>query len=834
MRKLVYLLIAACAVAACSQKEIAPADSSFPSSDSKKFYASVEGSGTKVYNVGNNLYWVDGDDIAVFDKSTSYDTYTFTASSSDTYSDEIQEYISQTAKFELSTPAADAGNQLDRIYAVYPIDNYVPPVANDDGSLDVLIWDDQSPTWGDDKIDTEYSNVVVAVSDDENLNFKNVCGYLRIPLLGDGAELSEVAIYSNSGENLTGIVNVSFDGSGIPVVNNVVYGYTHAYRQYGWGGAVGPTLSTSEPLDVIFCIIPGTLTDGFTAEFYDSNGGKFEASVSNPVEIKRNIMTSTAPILADFAIPVVAPAALPYLEDFEDTPAGWSFQDADGDGFNWEQASNAGVTAHSGQGALVSASYDDEAQEALTPNNWAFSCPIQLATDNILTFWIGAQDPVYCNEHYAVYIFDSDPTVSTAVAEILYEDTLVSSAMKKVKIQIPSSYSGKVVWIGFRHFNCTDMYYINLDDVSVEEGILGPEYVPSYEDYVGEWKDGTAVITIEPKAVGESYSVSGLCEQGAFEVEAKYESGNLVLYEQVVDEEGSSSVALKGLTSEYNFYLVHTNSILTGTYDPDEDAINVISATGFKYYCFIFYEDGQYADNTAVWDLPVVLKKYVSVPDTNTYVFKEDFETGGPDWTLIDSDGDMNNWYASFLGGHYGYGILTSASYNKNALNPDNWAFTPAITFTSGNYISFWVAAQDPVWPAEHYAVYITDAGAPSADESVCVKIMEETIGQAVASETEEVGNLTYRRFIVEVPAEFAGKTGYIGFRHFNCTDMFRINLDDVYVTEGIPMPQAAPSSNSLPAHVLKAAPAKPASQKFSRAGKKAILELHNVPSLRK
>jgi hypothetical protein len=51
-----------------------------------------------------------------------------------------------------------------------------------------------------------------------------------------------------------------------------------------------------------------------------------------------------------------------------------------------------------------------------------------------------------------------------------------------------------------------------------------------------------------------------------------------------------------------------------------------------------------------------------------------------------------------------------------------------------------------------------------------------------------------YQRFIVPIPDSYNGKAVYIGFRHFNCTDAFYLNLDDVAVSEGAPVVASAPA----------------------------------------
>ena len=73
---------------------------------------------------------------------------------------------------------------------------------------------------------------------------------------------------------------------------------------------------------------------------------------------------------------------------------------------------------------------------------------------------------------------------------------------------------------------------------------------------------------------------------------------------------------------------------------------------------------------------------------------------------------------------------------------------------------------------------------------------------QELYHETITSGNMV--QHIIQIPAEYTNKTGYIAFRHYNCSDWFRMNLDDVAVSEGEPavassvMNVAAPTSNKV------------------------------------
>lgn len=194
------------------------------------------------------------------------------------------------------------------------------------------------------------------------------------------------------------------------------------------------------------------------------------------------------------------------------------------------------------------------------------------------------------------------------------------------------------------------------------------------------------------------------------------------------------------------------------------------------------------------WNVGVAKAELVTL----TFVYNENFEDINTlsEWLAFDADGDGNNWgYSNTYAAHSGAGVIYSASYDNNsgALTPDNWIVSAPINFTEDNYLSFWVAAQDPAWNKEHYAVYFfAEAPETVADLVNGVKVHEATIpeGDAAQEETPD-GDHLWQRFVIAVPADFAGKTGYVAFRHFESTDMYIMNIDDVAVTEGNPVAEA-------------------------------------------
>lgn len=186
--------------------------------------------------------------------------------------------------------------------------------------------------------------------------------------------------------------------------------------------------------------------------------------------------------------------------------------------------------------------------------------------------------------------------------------------------------------------------------------------------------------------------------------------------------------------------------------------------------------------------------------ESGEVIFFEDFESDAPDWLFGDLDQDGYGWSIADFDGvlvHSGSCALLSNSYvnNVGAVEPDNWAFTPAIDFTSGNYLSFWVGAQDPDWYEEHLAVYVM-ASIPetAADIDALTPVWEKTLS------TPDMTQI-----VVAIPADMANKSGYVAFRHYDCTDMFEINLDDVAVTVG--EPSAAPIFSAPSVHSTALSP---------------------------
>ncbi len=176
--------------------------------------------------------------------------------------------------------------------------------------------------------------------------------------------------------------------------------------------------------------------------------------------------------------------------DFETDPAesGFTYIDQDGDGFNWVWHQNTGTgnyTTHSGDGVMTSASYDNDNQAALTPDNWMIS-PVCEGT--VLTFWMCGQDASYCEEYVGVYVStDGGTTWSNEIAGFTATSEMTQQAVNL------SAYTGEIQF-ALRHYNCTDMFYLDIDDIELMSEV--PQYTVTFVDGY----DGTTIDTMTVEA----------------------------------------------------------------------------------------------------------------------------------------------------------------------------------------------------------------------------------------------------------------------------------------------------------------------------------------------
>ena len=153
---------------------------------------------------------------------------------------------------------------------------------------------------------------------------------------------------------------------------------------------------------------------------------------------------------------------------------GWTSNDNDGDGYNWGWNHDNGFKTHEGVGSMISASYVNTSEtsgQALTPDNWLISPEVTLG--GTLTLWACGQyanDPA---EVFAVYVLPDGDNTWHQVGN----NNTTTTTMTQYSFDF-SAYAGQTGKFMIRHYNCTDHFYLVIDDITYT--------VVEVDPYIGE------------------------------------------------------------------------------------------------------------------------------------------------------------------------------------------------------------------------------------------------------------------------------------------------------------------------------------------------------------
>ncbi len=465
---------------------------------------------------------------------------------------------------------------------------------------------------------------------------------------------------------------------------------------------------------------------------------------------------------------------------FDDGLSGWTLIDNNNDGHNWYPSSQAGdhctmaIASHGGSGHIMGESYCNCTYIAMTPDDYMVAPEkVNIANGSIFKFWACAQDQNYPAEHFGVAV---STTGNTAAADFttVQEWTLTAKGSGDVILGRDgqrtregqwyqftcdlSTYAGQQVWIAIRHFNCNDQFIICLDDAELTTGDRGDDRHLEFYKVLCTSIDGEPIfnantehnfcqVATENLVPGETY----ICK-----VAAVYSTGM------------SEWETVEWQYQDCADYAGVTNDEVTGEWQGDNVVLN------WAY------------PNSPTPPVP-------PTPPTGNDHFEEGFESGIPaDWTLIDADGDGKKFvlgsiaYAGYtVGAHTGDDMVVSASWEGSPLNPDNYIVSPKVDFKNGSSFTLWASAQDAAYPAEHFGVAISTTGNTSTSDFTTIQEWTMTAkanGPKGPRGTNAQGQ--WYQYTVDL-SSYAGQSGYVAIRHFNCSDNFYLNVDDLKLTAG-------------------------------------------------
>ena len=269
-------------IASCSVSETDP----IVTGDSRQdkdvvFYATLENNPeTKVYVDENvKVLWDANDLISIFNKTTANQQYQFQGSTG-----------ANSGYFTSVQSNAGTGNQTDLVCAVYP---YRESNAVNNGTITITLPAEQTYREGSFGAG---ANSMISVSDGNQLNFKNVGGYLVLKFFGEGVSVSSIRLEGNNHEKLSGEATVtpSLSTDWVPAVTMSSTAGESITLNCDPPVELG---ATAEESIVFWIVVPPTqFAEGFKLTVTDEYGNEFVKTAGRDFPVGRNQVRRIVPV----------------------------------------------------------------------------------------------------------------------------------------------------------------------------------------------------------------------------------------------------------------------------------------------------------------------------------------------------------------------------------------------------------------------------------------------------------------------------------------------------------------------------------------------------------
>lgn len=406
-----------------------------------------------------------------------------------------------------------------------------------------------------------------------------------------------------------------------------------------------------------------------------------------------------------------------FSDDFENGLGNWTIY-TDGEAPETEgwyafNAANSSLSvgSHSGDYVASAWSWSSSAYDA---NNWLITPQVALGGE--VKFWVTTAGS--WPDSYEVLLSTTDNTEESFTVTLQAMATApTNNEWNEVVISL-ADYADQTGYIAIHHVS-NDCNYLLIDDFSIEGDDIA----------AGEW------ITIENATSPQD--IEGLDPLTEYEVQV-----------QGVYADG---------TSQWTESVLFTT--LSALDTPTELAVANIT------------ENSAEASWEGVQDSYNLRYRKAATADV---LFFEGFEEGLDAWTLVDSDGDGNNWMLvdpentfsnSALPRYEGTYCVMSRSYSGSALTPDQWMISPKID-DLGGMLRYYVMDDGANYP-ETYRIYVSTTDT------------EIDSFTAVTEDMQTPNSINWTEQSVDLSA-YEGQSGYIAFRHYNCTDKDFMFIDAI------------------------------------------------------
>lgn len=266
MKRLFYLYTLLLLLVGCTE-EVSMVDT--PSLADEEFYATIEDADI---DEQIRMRWTAEDCINLFEKTTYSREYMFTGKTGANAGGFKQ--VSTDDKYW-------QGVDVDYNYAVYP--------HSADAQLDesgyFLLTMPSEQAYAENSFGLG-ANTMVAVSAGKQLNFKNVCGYLRVRLYGKGVSVSSITLTSNGGEAIAGAAKVTATLDGGPTCEMTGSGKS---IRLVCPNPVTISTDANAPTDFWIVVPPVKLSKGFSVTVEDGAGNTQVFDVPQSFTFGRNV-----------------------------------------------------------------------------------------------------------------------------------------------------------------------------------------------------------------------------------------------------------------------------------------------------------------------------------------------------------------------------------------------------------------------------------------------------------------------------------------------------------------------------------------------------------------
>lgn len=283
MKRAVRIIPLLVLLVSCQNEQEDPTVSVVPvptQEESEVFFGTTEeGPDTKAY-VDADLYvrWNADDRVSIFAKNDASREYRFTG-----------ETGNNAGTFErVDTENAAAGQALTYNYAVYPYSQAT--TISTDGVLTVTLPAEQAYKENSFGLG---ASTMVAVSETNNLLFKNAGTFVAVQVYGEGISVSRMTIRGRNGEKLAGQAAVTMVPEGTPGITMATENVSETV-----------TLVCESPVAVgtdaagataFWFVLPPTIfTKGFLITVEDSAGNFYEQATSREITFGRSVLTRMA------------------------------------------------------------------------------------------------------------------------------------------------------------------------------------------------------------------------------------------------------------------------------------------------------------------------------------------------------------------------------------------------------------------------------------------------------------------------------------------------------------------------------------------------------------